>query len=277
MNNRILFLFIVAIFLYSFNLSVWPNMVYAEDSTYGREHSRIADNKTEKVTRTQANNYSKNLHKRTASNKYKNIKPVEINWPELLIGAIIGWLAGLFSVLLIDKLKEPNLVFEAGSISEDNSNKWRFIHIRIKNLKNKHWYNPFTSSPAFACKAIIKIGDKSFIGRWTSKEQPIGNISEVINKALVHPREDIYPYTVEQEAVELAIGIKYETEDEFYGFNNESYLHSQAGFRNTSNLFGIGKFDGEAIISTLGQIYTQKFIIHNKSKKRKDFWVELIN
>jgi len=40
-------------------------------------------------------------------------------------------------VLIIDHLKEPNLIFEVGSISEDSTNKWRFIHIKIKNLTPK--------------------------------------------------------------------------------------------------------------------------------------------
>jgi len=198
-----------------------------------------------------------------------------ISWLELILGATIGWLLGLFSVLLVDYLKEPKLVFEVGSVAEDSSHNWRFLHVKIKNLKRKYRFSPFATAPAFECKAVIKIRDKSFVGRWTSKEQPIGNISDVINKALVHPRENIHPYTGEHDAVEVSIGIKYENEKEFYGFNNESYLHKD--FKNTAYQFSLGKFSGEIVVSTLGKTYSQKFRVHNKSQKRKGFWVELTN
>lgn len=207
---------------------------------------------------------------------YQSRAENNVNWPEILIGAVIGWVLSLLSVLAIDHLKEPNLSFEIGSIGDDVAKQWRFIHIKIKNLKRKYKFSPFSTIPAFASKAIVKVEDKSFVGRWTSKEQPIGNISEVINKALVHPREDIYPYTGEHEAVEVAIGIKYENEDKFYGFNNESYLPTHKDLKNKKYEFRVGDFNGELVISTLGKNYTQKFVVHNKSKKRSDFWLELV-
>lgn len=197
----------------------------------------------------------------------------QINWPELAAGAVVGWVSGLASVLLVDHLKKPKLVFEVGSIGEDSTHKWRFLHIKIKNLKKQYKFSPFSTNPAFECKAVVRIRNKSFIGRWTSKEQPIGNVSDVINKALVHPRETIHPYTGAYDTVEVSIGMKYENQKSFYGFNNESYLHKD--FKNPTYRFGPGDFEGEIIVSTLGKTYPQKFIIHNISKKRRDFRLEV--
>ena len=261
METKALVLCVFAILIYYFHLFSLTEKVFAGGSFL------IKDNATQEVVINHADKYIKNLYRPIWLSKQSS-NSNQINWLELLIGAFIGWISGLFSVLIIDHLKEPNLIFEVGSISEDSTNKWRFIHIKIKNLKRKCLYSPFTTTIAFACKSIIKIKKKSFVGRWTSKEQPIGNISNVINIALVQPREDIHPYTVEQEAVEVAIGIKYENENEFYGFNNESYLPVHKGFRNMTYQFNKGEFNSEIIISTLGKTYSQKFKIYNKSKRR---------
>jgi len=198
---------------------------------------------------------------------------IGVNWPDILIGAIIGWLSGLASVVLIDYLKKPNISFEVGSEAEDTVHKWRFIHIRVKNLKKSGVLGLFGTLPAFSCKAIVRIDDKSFVGRWTSKEQPIGSIPDVINKALVHPREDIFPFTGDYEAVEIAVGIKYDGEVEFYGFNNESYLHKD--LKDNSRKYKAGIYDGSLTISTMGKVYSNKFKIYNNTNNRKDFHLEL--
>ncbi|OGK64498.1 hypothetical protein A2313_04870 [Candidatus Roizmanbacteria bacterium RIFOXYB2_FULL_41_10] len=201
------------------------------------------------------------------------------SWQELLIGALLGWVLSFLSVWTIDKLKEPNLIFEIGSIADKHPTyKWKFVHIRVKNCKKLPKINPFTPSPAFECKAIIKIEDKVFIGRWTSKEQPIGNNpGDIVNKAFVHPRETIHPFTSDHESVEVVIGLKYEGEDNFYRFNNENYLYEQNGYKNKEWEFPKGTYDGEIEISTLGQIYKQPFKVMNKSNKRDDFWLELVD
>jgi hypothetical protein len=201
------------------------------------------------------------------------------DWTSLALGTLFGWLLGFLSVYIVDKLKEPNLVFEVGSVAEKHPTmQWRFIHIKIKNFKKYPRLNPFKPTPAFECKASVEVKDKTFVGRWTSKAQPIGsNIGEIINKALVHPRETIHPYTNEYEAVEVVLGIKYENEDEFYGFNNESYLPQYNNLKNPNYKFPKGTFRGKLTISTMGQTYCQHFKIYNKSKHRKDFWLELVN
>lgn len=211
----------------------------------------------------------------TAEN-HKNTETI-INWQEILVGAAIGWLLSLFSVWVVDKLKEPNLTFEVGSVSKGiPGRKWRFIHIKIVN-KGKR-FGVFSVSPAFAAKALVKIGRKEFTGRWTSKAEPLINTpwGQIIdpNSVLVVPREDIQPSEKEENAVEVSIGMKYDGETEFYGFNNESYL-SQPYLKNNKLKFGIGDHKGRVTVSVLGKNYYCEFIVHNKSKNRSGFWLEI--
>jgi len=202
--------------------------------------------------------------------------PNKKDWFLVFVGALLG----LASVWIVDKSKEPNLIFEVGSVDEKHPiKKWRFIHIKVKNLK-RHKFNPFTTIPAFACKAIVKIGEKEFVGRWTSKEEPLtyvqGGPVLNVNAVLVHPREDIQPTdkNEDKESVQVAIGLKYESEDKFYGFNNESYIY-QPDLKNPNLKYSQGEIEGEISVLTLGKKYTRKFLIHNMSKHRKDFWLEL--
>lgn len=196
----------------------------------------------------------------------------------MVVSAVLGGIVGFLLVMLVDYLKKPIILFEKGSEHLNNQKNWKFIHIRVGNFKRRFKYIPINTQPAFSTRAIISITDgktsKMFVGRWTSKAQPIGDVGNIINIALVHPREDIHPSDRKDEAVEIAVGLKYENENEFYGFNNESYLHTN--FKRQDLKFGIGQFNGEITLSTLGYKYSKKFQIHNSSKKREDFYLKVL-
>lgn len=196
---------------------------------------------------------------------------------------LLGWVLGFVTVVVVDWLKEPNLHFSVGSVDDGKSQAskdWRFLHIRIVNWKRKFTFSPLTTNPAFASKAIVTIDGKTFVGRWTSKGEPLiygtGGfpVGVDLNATLVTPREDIQPSNGE-EAVQVAIGMKYDGEPDFSAFNNESYLY-QPSLKNSKYNFGLGSHDGMVEILTLGKKYIQKFRIHNDSINRKDFWLELV-
>lgn len=195
-----------------------------------------------------------------------------------LLSILLGGVVGFLLVMLVDYLKKPVILFEKGSEALNSQKHWKFIHIRVGNFKRRFKYIPINTQPAFSTRAIISITDgkttKIFVGRWASKAQPIGGVGDIINTALVHPREDIHPSDKKDEAVEIAIGLKYENENEFYGFNNESYLHPN--FKRQDLKFGIGQFNGEITLSTLGYKYSKKFQINNSSEKREDFWLKVL-
>lgn len=225
---------------------------------------------------------------RTAASDSNNVTYKDIFLT--ILGTLLGGFVAFGLIIIEDKFRKPVIIFEVGSSTVDENSilkrKWKFIHIKIKNSNRKYRRIPIGTSTAFASKARISVLDngtkKEYPARWTSKGEPIiygeGNkiIGVDVNSVLVTPREDIQPFDISSndEAVEVAIGIKYEGDNQFYAFNNESYLY-QPTLANTKYEFGTGVFNGEIILETMGYKYTKKFKVHNTSKLHKDFWLEI--
>lgn len=246
-----------------------------ETITKTQENNNPANHETED---TNTQNLQGSISTLIADMKNVGLKDIVL----LIISTIAGGILGFGTVILVEKLKEPNLIFEVGSEDDDPIIKRKFIHIKIRNLDKKINWLPITTSIASLAKSTVKIDKKQFIGRWTSKAEPLiygaGSVPIAVNPndVLTTPREDICPTNDDSEAVQIAIGVKYENEDYFYGFNNESYLH-QPQLKNPKYQFGLGKFNGEITVITLGKKYVQKFIVHNNSKNRINFRLELVD
>lgn len=210
-----------------------------------------------------------------------------------------GGLVAYVLVLITDALKKPKLVFGVGSGNigtMDSKKKHKFIHIKVKNYNKKF---PFigllqpTTQVAFSTKATVIIDDggteREFSGRWSNHPQPLPKLFQANGKivqipdvnALVQGREDIHPQprkTKERvnEDKEITIGLKYEGENEFYVFNNESYIHTNSDYKNEKFKFSRGLYTGILILSSMGFLKAQKFRVHNESSKLEDFRVELV-
>lgn len=212
---------------------------------------------------------------------------------------VIGGIVAYGLVLLTDILKNPKLVFEIGSKNigtMDNKKKHKFIHIKVKNYDKKFQFIKLlqpTTQVAFSTKATIIIDDdgteREFTGRWSNHPQLLPKPFEVNGKvvqipdinALVQGREDIHPQprktkTGVNENKEVAIGLKYDCENEFYMFNNESYIYTSNNFKDDKFKFSRGVYEGMLILSTMGFQRIQKFRIYNESSKLEDFRVELL-
>lgn len=202
------------------------------------------------------------------------------SWSASVASLIIGGLIGFWTVVIVDKLKEPNIHFEVGSTDDDLNKNRRFIHIKVYNKSRKYKWSPLTTAVATSSKAIVKIDSKQFVGRWTSKSEPLVYTTNGVllnpNEILVTPREDICPAPNFEEAVQVAIGMKYDTEQDFYGFNNNSYMY-QPQLKNTNFQYGTGEWDGEITVMTLGNAYKKKFKIYNPTTKMGDFRLELLD
>lgn len=212
---------------------------------------------------------------------------------------VIGGIVAYGLVLLTDILKKPKLVFEIESENigtMDNKTKHKFIHIKVKNYDKKF---PFikllqpTTQVAFSTKATIIIDDngtqREFTGRWSNHPQLLpksfqanGKVVQIPDiNALVQGREDIHPQSRKtktgiSEDKEVAIGLKYDNENEFYMFNNESYIYINNNFKDEKFKFSRGVYNGMLILSTMGFQRTQKFRIYDESLELEDFRVELI-
>lgn len=216
-----------------------------------------------------------------------------------IVLVVVGGIVAYGLVLLTDILRKPKLVFEIGSENigiMDNKKKHKFIHIKVKNYDKKF---PFikllqpTTQVAFSTKATIIIDDdgtqREFTGRWSNHPQLMPKLFQANGKvvqipdinALVQGREDIHPQSRKtkmgiSEDKEIAIGLKYDSENEFYMFNNESYIYINNNFKDEKFKFSRGVYSGMLILSTMGFQRTQKFRIYNESSKLEDFRVELI-
>ncbi len=217
-----------------------------------------------------------------------------------IVLVVIGGIVAYGLVLFTDILKDPKLIFEIGSDNTgtmDGKKKHKFVHIKIKNYDKKF---PFikllqpTTRVAFSTKATIIIDDngtyREFTGRWSNHPQLLPKLFQVNGKvvqipdinALVQGREDIHPQSRKtkpglNEDKEVVLGLKYESENEFYMFNNESYIYTSNDFKDDKFKFSRGVYNGLFILSTMGFQRTQKFRIYNESSKLEDFRVELIN
>lgn len=216
-----------------------------------------------------------------------------------IVLVVIGGIVAYGLVLLTDTLRKPKLVFEIGSENigtMDNKKKHKFIHIKVKNYDKKFQFIKLlqpTTQVAFSTKATIIMDDngtqREFTGRWSNHPQLLpkpfqanGKVVQIPDiNALVQGREDIHPQSRKtktriSEDKEIAIGLKYDSENEFYMFNNESYIYINNNFKDEKFKFSRGVYKGMLILSTMGFQRTQKFRIYNESSKLEGFRVELI-
>lgn len=295
MKNKF-FILVFTLFLFSSSA-----IAYASGSS-AEETSTNSDALGTKPTK---NSY-KNDESEKITYQYNPIKPamnpdnlfnkIFNGWEKEAFWAAISAIIAYALVVLVELLKEPQLYFDETIDKADivpgstSGRKWKFVHIRVRNFNRKFpqliWITPATQS-AFSTKATIAIKDgldeKEFVGRWDSLPQPIQlngqNYVPDFNLALIHPREDIHPQSKSdesnKEAKNIVIGLKYENEDEFYGFNNESYIYMAQDYKNNKYKFGKGEFKGKVVLSTLGLKREIGFTIYNNSSNLDDFYIEV--
>lgn len=201
-----------------------------------------------------------------------------------LVSSILGGIIGLGLVSLTDWLKTPILFIQKGSEAPAPPNhplgNWKIIHIRVRNRKRKYKYLPIRTSTAFSTAAQIVITDnsnkKSFSGKWGSTLQPILSGQVQPDLTYLPPKADIHPSSgIDEEYEEVAVGMKYDGEDEFYGFNLQSYLYQNNKLKNPDLQFGKGEYVGKIVLSSQGIRYPLRFKVYNKSSSLNDFYLEV--
>lgn len=206
------------------------------------------------------------------------------DFPRNLFWAIISGFIGLLLVIVTDWLKKPILYCEKRDETNSPPNhplgNFKIIHIRVRNKDRKYKNLPMAINTAFSTQAKCALVDKSrkeeFAGKWDNTPQPF--ISGIVqpDMTFVPPKIDIYPSNgIDDEYQDLAIGIKYDGEDEFHLFNMESYLYLNAQLKNPKWKFGIGQYKGAIVLSSLGQKYHAEFTLYNNSSKLDDFYLKI--
>lgn len=202
-----------------------------------------------------------------------------MNYLELILGAFLG---GLLTRGW-DEIRKPNLVIEVGEDGfwpNNTSADVKFLHVKIKNVKRSWLESLFFGNPtANNARAWVSFLDypsrKELVkmnGRWTSKKEPVDYSTGKIDLAevLIPPRETIPT----DEETNISIALKDKGKNNFFGFNNESYVHN---WRKPEYELDEKRYIVRVRISSEGKDFLNDFILLNPGKSLSNFKIEKEN
>lgn len=191
---------------------------------------------------------------------------------QLIIGAILGAIFSILTTIFIELIRKPRLEISIteNSDHENNYPLRRHLILEVKN-KNPIWLLKWVNrEPAMHCKGtamFLDINNKPLIEnpisiRWCSLPEPsFGLGTNIIQTPSIYdfiPKIDIYP----GESEKLVFTIKFDSESEFYGFNNFSYFSSSFKNPNYRIIANICYVDIE--IKSSCKTINKRFIIKNE-------------
>ena len=201
--------------------------------------------------------------------------------------AIISLFAAVSMPFIYDRLRAPKLSViipdSDPSIQPLPSARRGFYHVMIVNknveLKGRRI---FWSHPSYLTKIGMKFMDKrrrrlfELNGRWDRAPEPLA--PGIAGGRVVHlPDHSLVPIS---ETIDISPGrggegfclvMKYEGEDECWGFSNWSYLRGwQQGLRDPQSKLGIGKYIIDVHITASNAERSFRFILENRGKRLED-------
>lgn len=195
-----------------------------------------------------------------------------INSNQLWIGIILGWIL----TRVMEMLHRPSISFEPANDSEfsKGSKKFKFINVIVKNAKQNVVKKFFFGTPSLN-NARVWLSFKDYTsnieilklnGRWASTKEPVDYSSgQPLIAEILLPSRDTIP---QGEEANISIAIKESTEDSFFAFNNDSYLHN---WKNPDFELKDNKYWLEVRLLADGEEYIGKFLLSNPSKSLKNF------
>lgn len=196
-----------------------------------------------------------------------------MNYFELILGVFLG---GLLTRGW-DEIRKPNLIIEVGEDGfwpNNTSADVKFIHVKVSNVKRNWMESVFFGNPtANNARAWVSFLDypskKELVkmnGRWTSKKEPVDYSTGKIDLAevLIPPRETIPT----GEESNISIALKDKGKSNFFGFNNESYLHN---WRKPEYELDEKRYLVRVRISSEGKDWFEEFVLLNPGKNLSNF------
>lgn len=198
--------------------------------------------------------------------------------------AILIFLSAFIALLLTEfydrVIKRPSFLISVGDIAEGSSH--RFLHINVTNVERRGLKRLLRSnSAAELLKARVTFIDPAtgasiceFTGRWSSKAEPLEDINPINGTGKFSPflaKEAETEALLPGETSPLTIAIKFNDEDEFYGFNNWSYTNNWKDPQLKVEL---------PSVYILFELYTTRFkkqvrlVINNPSDQTKSFKIK---
>ncbi len=195
-----------------------------------------------------------------------------MNSNQLWIGIILGWLL----TRIMEMFRRPRISFDSIDDSEFSraSKKFKFLNVIVKN-KKQNWIEKFFLGNTSLNNARVWLSFGEFTshkevlkinGRWASTKEPVDYSSgQPLIAEILLPSRDTIP---QGEEANISIAIKESTEDSFFAFNNDSYLHN---WKNPDFELKDNKYWLEIRILADGEEYIGKFLLSNPSKSLKNF------
>jgi len=209
----------------------------------------------------------------------------------LVIGAIIGILGSIGTAFFVEYMRRPRLRLSIEKPELDNrytlqqpAQLARFLRVYLENKPLPRWVGWMVGAPALQCRATItfhhlndgqKVFDKTMTGRWSGSPEPValpvvgpqGQQFQLIDfsRFNIESRIDVYPG--ERELLDIAV--RFDNDDECYGWNNEAYF-CQPMWRNPAWKLDKGRYLVKVIITSSGQKCIDFFRISN-DVTRTDF------
>ncbi len=201
--------------------------------------------------------------------------------------AIISLFAAVSMPFIYDRLRAPKLsaMIPEGDPSIQRLPRARrgFYHVMIvnKNVESKG-RRIFWRHPSYHTKIRMKFMDKKrrglfeLNGRWDGSPEPLapgitgGRVVQLPNISLV-PISETIEISPGRAGEGFCLVMKYEGEDECWGFSNWSYIRGwRWGLRDPNTKLGIGKYIIDVHITASNAEKSFRFILKNRGRRFKD-------
>jgi hypothetical protein len=202
-----------------------------------------------------------------------------MNTSELAINFILSLVSGIIGILIvlwIERQRRPSLTLklgQTGEIKDDDPlkrtpSKW--LHVQVHNRNVPKWLAwVYHGEPALSCRAWItfhhldgqRVFDREMVVRWSGSDEPkveILNTEKGQAARLIGAQNsfDIPP----GEHTDIDIVFRAKSDDDCYGWNNESYLHN---WRHPDWHLEKERYIAKVRVKTGGHEYVNAFLIAN--------------
>ena len=198
-------------------------------------------------------------------------------WPPV-IGGLIGFVASVLSILWYEWVRRPIVDLAVGEPMPAGGGR-RFVHVQVSNRPQRRLLRKVIPRvPAYDCRAWVRIypvqtggqGHITFDGRWTSQREPGfylpgGMLQPDPGLILVPHREDVFA----GEPATIDVAVKFEGDQDCFGFNNENYL--VADQRLPDHRVGQGVSGVVVRIAAGDLVRVAEFHLHNPGTSLNDF------
>lgn len=204
-----------------------------------------------------------------------------MNWCELIVNFSLNLLSGVIGILIvlwIERQRLPSLSMTLGSKHQIKEGDFldrppsSWLRVLVHNRNMPRWLAwVYHGEPALACRAWIsfhyldgkRVSDQQMEARWSGSPEPKVETITVENKGQIRRlvgEENSFDIAPGEDTL-LDVAIRDKSNEDSFGWNNESYLFEWRHAR--YHIGGKGRYIALIKIKTGGQEYKDVFMIVN--------------